>query len=871
MDSPAPAINLPAVEKPLGETAKLSLILTAALVIAVFYAFVIGSIAVLVVILAVELLVFAFALRFGLSRLLIPGVQRRTGLVTLFVRSFSVQRRAKARVPISEQDAPRLFTLLAQLAARIGVKPPRRVIVEMSSGAWVELKGFRRGANETTLGLGYDVLAGLSEQEIEAVLAHEMVHAKSVRRGLWRWLLGGINRAAKLTNELSAHVGTYRRAKRRFRSGEALLVGADRGTRLAARLIATYSRQDEFEADMGAARICGAAPLRSALVKLGQMAPVTARIRWNERVAQLQTGNGFSSWLAGELAVGDAAPEEDRETDVADRYSTHPSLRDRLAALPPDGRAQADSPPAMHLLVSPDAVAARLVEEIHRIAAAEEAKDTAARRRWVRRLGRSASLKPSQVFGSALTAFGLVFAGLSWKNYFSAGELVFGLLLAASGAALVRAGRYREKRPLPVPDFSAVKAAAERAEDAVARKAREKDLEEALKDRIAKLPRKHRRRDYLIDEAYGALEKCDYLGAHVAARLCLEVDKGCVEARLAFAVAWAAFRNAPHANTMVRAVTKRTGLRSASDLWGAGWCYLQLGDWLTAESFLVEAMRKGQDPGRIAAFAASCQLRRGKLQSGVANARIALAAAPGDVELCKLLAGLLLSAGFLRETQDVLASPAVAAKGDSEFEVLAIRLLLLQGGAEAAQRRTEELVLKGTAPELDLRLGEAYEGAMLDAKASSFYGRALAKGHYPEARLGLARLLAHRDDKSGARAHLISAISSARPVGAKSMAYWQVFRVALQQIALLENPITGAQAWEATIAAQPDAGILANQTFLVFAPQQKAAEAHLRTIVDAVLAERAPLPSAAINWRAVEKDRQPAGAVRPGVHAYWRQ
>jgi Zn-dependent protease with chaperone function/tetratricopeptide (TPR) repeat protein len=870
MPSSAPAANLPAVEKPLGDTAKLSLVLTAALVIALFYAFVIGSIAVLVLVLALELVAFAFALRFGISRFLIPGVRRRTGLVTLFVRSFRVRRHSRARVPLSEGDAPRLFAVLAQLAERIQVRPPREVIVEMSSGAWVELKGFRRGASQTTLGIGYDVLAGLSEREVEAVLAHEMVHAKSVRRGLWHWLLGGINRAAKLTNELSAHVGAFRRAKKRFLSGEALLVGADRGTRLAARLIATYSRQDEFEADLGAARICGAAPLRSALIKLGQMAPVTARIRWNERVAQLQTGNGFSSWLVSELAVGDLAQEEAREGGVTDRYSTHPSLRDRLAALPPDERTLEESPPAVQLLVGPDTVARRLVEEIHRIAAADEARDSAERRRWVRRLGRSGNLLPIQVLGAALAGCGLLVMAFSWKTSFSAWELLFGALVVGGGATLVRLGRYRDKRALPVPDFAAVKAAAERIEDAEARKAREKEVEADLRKRSAKLPGR-RRCDFLVDEAYAALGRCDYLAGHVAARLCLELDKRSVEARLALGVAWAAFRNVQNTNNTVRAIAKMTGLHTPASLWGTAWCYMQLGDWMAAESFLLEAMRLSGNPPRLAAFAASCQLRRGKLQSGVANAKTALAAAPGDMELCKLLAHLLIGAGFLKEAEDILASRSPGTPADSEFEVLAIRLMLLQGGAQEARRRTDELLVSATAPEVDLRLGEAYEASRDDAKASWFFDRALEKGHYPEARLGLARLLAHRDDKKGARAHLLAAITSGRPVGEKSLPYWQVFRLALRQLALLENPVSGAEAWQATIAANAEYGILANQTFLVFASDQKAAEGYLRTVTDAVLGGKPPLQPTALKWKVAERDRQPAGAVRPGVQAYWRE
>ena len=452
---------------------------------------------------------------------------------------------------------------------------------------------------------------------------------------------------------------------------------------------------------------------------------------------------------------------------MTDRYSTHPSLRDRLAALPPDERTLAEGAPAVHLLVSPDAVAARLVEEIHRIAATEEARDSAERRRWVRRLGRAGNLLPIQVLGAALAGFGLLVAAFSWKTSFNAWELLLGALVVGGGAALVRIGRYRDKRALPVPDYASVKAAAERTEDAETRKARERDTEADLRKRCAKMTGRQRV-DCLVEAAYGALARCDYLGAHVAARLCLEVDKRSVEARLALAVAWGAFRNVQNANTAMRTVTKATGLHTPSSLWAAGWGYMLLGDWSAAESFLLEAMRLGPDEPRFAAFTASCQLRRGKLQSGVANAKAALAASPEDPQLCKLLANLLTGAGFLKEAQEALSPAWPNGPTDPEFEVLAIRLHLLQGKAEAAQKRTDALLKTTTSADVDIRLGEAYEASRDDVRAGSFFERALEKGHYPEARLGMARLLAHREDRKAARAHLLAAITAGRQVGERT-------------------------------------------------------------------------------------------------------
>ena len=67
----------------------------------------------------------------------------------------------------------------------------------MGVNAWVRLKGYRRGAGTTILGVGYDLLAGMSQTEVEAVLAHEMAHARLVQRGFSRWLTGGVSRVVE--------------------------------------------------------------------------------------------------------------------------------------------------------------------------------------------------------------------------------------------------------------------------------------------------------------------------------------------------------------------------------------------------------------------------------------------------------------------------------------------------------------------------------------------------------------------------------------------------------------------------------------------------------------------------------------------------
>lgn len=465
MTIPATTPAAEADEKPLGRTAKITLMVTAALVILLFYLFALVSVLVLLVCLAAELIGFVALLRVGLSRFIAPFIQRHTTLLMVFFRSFWSRKRAEFQVPLEEADAPALFAFLQQLSQRLQVPPPRRVRIEMNAGAWVLLKGLRRGANATTLGLGYDLVAGLSEREIEAVLAHEMVHAKAVRRGLKRWLNSGLNRAGRLTNALSALAGTYRRAYKTFELCEWLLSGADRCTRLAVRLVATYSRQDEFEADCGAAEVCGAAPLRSSLMKLDMMAAKTARIGWNERIARLQRGEGFSSWLVEELAVSDPGQSPHAPVDAIDRYSTHPSTRDRLAALPPDQTVPSPSRPAIQLFANPDAVAAKLVAEIQRVMRLEEERDSHEQNRWLKRTQRGSKVQPLQWLGLLVGTIAIIIGLFAWADGFRPGVLVFALAVMAGAVAIFRAGRYRDQQAFPIPDYETLKAAWDKTDD----------------------------------------------------------------------------------------------------------------------------------------------------------------------------------------------------------------------------------------------------------------------------------------------------------------------------------------------------------------------------------------------------------------------
>src|SRR2546429_9834918 len=160
-------------------------------------------------------------------------------------------------------------------------------------------------------------------------------------------------------------------------------------TRRAARLVATYSRQDEFAADRGAVELCGAGAIRSALGRLEVLDEAASSLPWSERLARLQPGEAFTAWLVSELTGPGRGDGRESLRHAGAPYSTHPAMRDRLAALPAEDGSLRDTRPGIALLADPDRVAGRLVAEIQRVIAVQERKDTRQLARETRRLCRA--------------------------------------------------------------------------------------------------------------------------------------------------------------------------------------------------------------------------------------------------------------------------------------------------------------------------------------------------------------------------------------------------------------------------------------------------------------------------------------------------
>jgi Zn-dependent protease with chaperone function/tetratricopeptide (TPR) repeat protein len=857
-------------EKPLSRGARFVLVLGVGVAMFSFYLFSLLAILALVILIAAELVLPLALARFAASRVMTPFLVSHVGLLTLLVRSFRLRKGADFKITLEREDAPALYETLKGLCSRLTLAFPQEIVLQMGDGAWVRLKGIRSGAGKVTLGVGYDLLAGLTIPEMEAVFAHEMAHAKLVSRGYKNWLSAGQVRVRVLAMALWADLNNARRAKNSAAVAHGLFVVVERLARIITRLVATYSRQDEFEADRGAAELCGSAAMKSALSKLESLHRIASRLPWNERVAQLQQPRGYSEWLLHEITEGMKIPAGDVNQPASNRYSTHPSIQDRLAALPPDDKVPADDAQCgIQLLAHPDTIAIRLVAQLQRQMAEQEKKDSKALGRFSRRFAENAHLRPWQLLGVLLVLGGFVFAllGLCAGSAIFVWELVC-LAAIIAGVFAVRLGGYRDRVTLPVPDYSKLIHPPREKSSAQEIQQRQKAIEAEFVQNLGK-ERKGKRAVLLAKESYSALETCNYLRAHVAARQCLKSDKRSVEGALAQAVACAAFSQIPNVVQLLAFVQKRTGFTSFSTCWGAAWAALLVGDWVRAEAMLETALKKQPHQTGLLPHLAIAQSRRGKLQSAIINARLACEADPRSKDKIKLLVGRLLDGGFTNEAQEWLKRVDVETDPDPDLMFSLAQLNLLRRDFDQAARWTARIEELGNSPQSLVRLGRLYETARQSDRAVSLYQRALEAGHYPEAHLGLGRIETERNNKVEAKRHTLAALNTDLALGQEGVGTWQILHPILTQMRWLQEPAENCRAWIASFPRNIQPAPLAGQSLIVYAPDLQQAQAHLQGLLEALQPGKPPVISSSGKWNPAPRPMQPEGPIRPGVQGIW--
>ena len=211
------------------------------------------------------------------------------------------------------QTAPQLYQIVQRLSAKSGLPMPKVYIIpEQVPNAFATGRSPSHAAVAATQGL----LNLMTPEEIEGVLAHEMSHVK--HRDI---LIGTIaatfaGAVAMLANTARVSTSSSNSRSNNGRSGgilAAILLP------IAATIIRmTISRTREYKADEGAAHLTGHPEwLMSALSKLEGYSQNYQMKRATSQTAHMFIMNPFNGLPAS----------------VTRLFSTHPSTKDRLAAL----------------------------------------------------------------------------------------------------------------------------------------------------------------------------------------------------------------------------------------------------------------------------------------------------------------------------------------------------------------------------------------------------------------------------------------------------------------------------------------------------------------------------------------------------------
>src|SRR6267154_1988562 len=832
-DSPASIMD----EKPLSPAARAGLVVNAAFTILLFYLTAILFMAGFTALALLLLLVTMAAARFGMASFVGRLLQVPVRLIAILGKKLWLPSETAYRVALTPQDAPGLFAIARALSQRSALVPPESIAIEMHTNAWVQLRGYRRGAGRTSLGIGFDLLAGLTVSEVEAVLAHELAHARLVQRGFSRWLKKGLARLSQVATELSACATGYRQADARSDLAETTMWVFDALTRRAARLVATYSRQDEFAADRGAVELRGAGAVRSALGRLEVLDEAASSLPWSERLARLQPGEAFTAWLVSELTGPGRGDSPESLRHALDPYSTHPAPRDRVAG--------------------------RLVAEIQRVIAVQERKDTRRLARETRKLCRPVGSSVVSFLGAMGIIVALVVGVIGAADGFPLDMMGIAVATLAAGVVLVRHPRYRDRRPLPVPTYGTLSnPRPPETQEQLA--AAEEAIVAALRTSAAAERTRRARCAMLVRTSYAALKERDYLRAHVAARLALELKKTSIEAGLAYAIAAAGLGNAQQAHSRLGVIRRKVGFQTVATKWGAAWALSLLDDW-SCEGLLQQLHDLQPDVASYACLLALAQTHRDKLQSAIGNAERGVALEPANGAAAFLLANLLLMVGRTAAAAARLDPLQDYVRTEVRTAFSMVRLRLMQRDTAGALEWAG--VVRGIDPDGAslIGLGRAFGATRLAEPAATFF-QAAAEAHFvPEANIGFAVLASLRGDRTGARRYLLAALKFADARFTSGQTAGNLFHEILGRLNGLAERRLDCTAWIATV---PDGSLtLAGRSILVCAPTEAIARAYLETIVTAMQGSESGPELSGVKWRVAPKAQQPDRPVPPGVHS----
>lgn len=245
---------------------------------------------------------------------------------------------------LDRSRAPALFAFIEDLARRAGARAPQELYLSLEATAFTALERRSFFRRVPTMTLGLPLLLWMKQDELASVVAHEFGHhvGHDVSLGPWVYrtrlaLAGAIGQLDDSVFFLDVPFRAY--------------------GKLYLRLTASVSRAQELSADALSAKVAGAAAARNALRLVHERAPLWQTYLHLDVLPFLQRGlrvpvlEGYRSLPdARELRSTFAELVEEQRHHEPSPWDTHPTLEQRLAALPQAEGVLSVSPPALRLL-----------------------------------------------------------------------------------------------------------------------------------------------------------------------------------------------------------------------------------------------------------------------------------------------------------------------------------------------------------------------------------------------------------------------------------------------------------------------------------------------------------------------------------------
>ena len=222
----------------------------------------------------------------------------------------------------------KLRALIADTARAVGEPPPDELYVLASVNAFAARRGGFLGiGGRRMIGIGLPLLSALEEDELRAVIAHELGHHHAGDLHLGPWI-------HRTRTAVAVALARLEGASMLLHLPFALYA------RVFLRLTRQASRDQELAADAIAGRVVGKDAAARALIGVERLAPRWGAYFQGEVVPLLNTGHrpplldGFRHFLAQPVLRPDVQEAIARATDHEPGESdTHPPLVERLASL----------------------------------------------------------------------------------------------------------------------------------------------------------------------------------------------------------------------------------------------------------------------------------------------------------------------------------------------------------------------------------------------------------------------------------------------------------------------------------------------------------------------------------------------------------